>query len=282
MTGYGRASGEVAGRSVVVEVRSVNARFLDVRVRTDWSSLGLEVKLEELVRRELERGHVEIHVAPEGSGAAEINVLAASELYQTFEKLRQTLGLPDPVTLGLLASHPALFSKGAENADRVWSQLEPLAKTVLDSLNQSRAREGKRLGQDLVSRTDRLRHLVQDMAQAAEGSAADCRRELLARLAKLELPVGTDPTRLAQEVALLAQRADTTEERVRLLSHLDEITGLLNQGDTVGRRLDFLLQEVQRELSTLAAKSQSAALARLVVDARAESEKMREQARNLE
>lgn len=287
MTGYGRASGRLGDPpvAVTVEVRSVNSRNVDIRVRTDFPSLALEAKLDALIRSHVERGHVELRLSTSKDEAARLrpNLHTAAELRAALEEIRQSLGLADPVRLDHIVSHPELFKASSlDRTDDSWAEVAPIATLALQALNRARTTEGQRLGQALQDQLRLLSQLADRLASAAAHRPADLKRDLDAKLARLDPALTIDPLRLTQEVALLAQRLDTTEEHVRLRAHLAETTQLLASGGSIGRRLDFLLQEAQRELNTLAAKSQSAEISSLVAQARAEVEKMREQVQNLE
>lgn len=304
MTGYGRASGDIGGRKITVEVRSVNGRNLDVRIRSMFEALALEALLETAVRKRFERGRIELRVSA-GAGRAprlKPNVNVAREAWKALQELREALQIAEAPSLDLVTRQAGVLEADGEDlnsqsAETLWVGLEPIVTAALDELVKARDLEGAALRADIVMRVATLRSVAQQLAQAAETRPDEARRELQARLARLDPPQTVDAARLAQEVALFAQRLDTTEERVRLDSHLQSLERLLGGGaaasgkqgagqsgttDSIGRKLDFMLQEVQREFSTTAAKAQSAEVSALCVTARAEVEKLREQAQNVE
>lgn len=290
MTGFGRGRCEVAGRRFVVEARSVNHRFLELKTRLPWSDPLLEQQLLQAVRRRVHRGALNVTVRDEGGGAAAPAVTVDLELArvyaQALTQLAEACALEEPVSLALLASQPGVLTTGAgESGERLWEGLAPGVERALDELLAARAREGAALEEDLRARIATLRGLTEELSQLAAETPAELRRRLEERLHRLLSPAEAaqlDPQRLAQEVALLADRADVTEELTRLRTHLDELQRLLGQREPAGRRLDFLVQELHREVNTIGSKSQRAEIAARIVEAKAEVERLREQIQNVE
>lgn len=287
MTGFGRARvGDVN-----VEVRAVNHRHLDLKVRPALPA-ELEREIAAAVRAVVERGALQIAIdvvaessAP-ASGPRAVDAAAAARAHAELSELAHTLRLPAPGLADVLAVPGVVVGAGGRRGEP--EPLRPAADQVLAALTealaalvQMRAREGDALARDLASRLGTLRTHHAAMRQLAGDVPARLRDALVERVQRAGGPA-IEPTRLAQEAALLADRADVTEELVRLDVHLSELAALLAASGAIGRRLDFLIQEVARELGTIGAKAPSAEIVTHVVAAKAELEKAREQAQNVE
>jgi uncharacterized protein (TIGR00255 family) len=291
MTGFGRASASLGPRTVSVEIRSLNHRGLDVKVRAHELCLAPEIEAEMLrmVRARLVRGSVAINVS-EASGdgeAAGVDIERARQMHKALDRLRRELGVAAPVDLATLAGFLGATRNGpmAELSAAYWPALAPALETALDGLLAMRAHEGAAVQADLAGRLANLRSLVDQIAGLAVAVPGRAARRLEERLAALAAATpAIDPARLAHEVALLAERLDVSEEIARLRAHFGHLGTLLTgQGkDAPGRRIDFLAQEIGRELNTLGGKIQDADISALVIDAKAELEKLREQAQNIE
>jgi len=289
MTGYGRGTADRGGRRVTVEIRSVNHRFLDVKVR-GTTEPGIEDAIVTRLRDRVERGAVTVAVRVEHRGAAALSIDrdAARAAFDALRALADELGIAPP-GLELVVAQPGVVAPpDAEPADagEVVAAATAAADAALAGLVAMRTTEGGSLARELTTRAAALRALVTEIAALAAGVPADVQKKLGDRvrrlLGELDAPA-VDPARLAQEVALLADRADVTEEVVRLGSHLEQLaTVLAADAGAVGRRLDFLLQEVGRELNTIGSKSPSAEIINRIVAAKVELEKLREQAQNVE
>jgi uncharacterized protein (TIGR00255 family) len=282
----------VAARRKTALTRAVNSRGLDLKMRLPWADGAVEERVRDAVARRVARGRVEVAVRDEpGARAVSADVHLAAAVQRALDDLGRARGIADrEAVCRLVAVQPAILGvpDATPDTDVIASALAGPLEIALDALCGMRAREGAALSADLDARAARLQALAESLGREAAGHPAEVARLLGERLARL-LSTGVmpevaavDAQRVAQEVALLAERADVTEEIVRLRSHLGEVRRTLAGGGEIGRKLDFLLQEVQRELSTVGAKSQSAAIATLVVEARAEVDRMREQAANLE
>ena len=283
MTGFGRGRCEVGGRRVVVEVRAVNHRFLDLKVRTPWVAPLLEQLLGQAVRKRVERGAISVVVRDEGGVEAVSNVsvdLGLARAYaQALAQVAEACRLDERPSLALIAAQPGVLSAGEEPVDGegLWSELSPAVEQALEELCAARAREGEALRADLSQRVASLRRVAGEVRGLAADAPDDARRRLEERLKRLLQPGEVDPQRLAQEVALIADRADVTEELTRLAAHLDEVDRLLAEAQPSGRRLDFLAQELHREINTVGSKAQRAEIASRVLEAKAEIERLREQ-----
>jgi uncharacterized protein (TIGR00255 family) len=287
MTGYGSARVKAGPGVVAIEARSVNHRFLDVRARL-WGGLGdYAVVAEEVAKGMLERGRVEITGRMEGAlgGAVALDRERAASALGQLRKLRDELAPDEPVPLSLLAAVPDLFTAGAPVADEALrSAVERAAREACQALLAMRRTYGAALANDLGARNARLMALGAEVTTHTSALVDKLRARLRTRITALLEGTGAtlDSGRLEQEVAVLADRADVSEELTRLRSHCEQIAQLLAPGhQPVGRRLEFLLQEVGREINTLGSKVNELAVTRLVVDLKTELERMREQVQNV-
>lgn len=287
MTGYGRGSAERGIARVTVELRSVNHRFLDLKLR-GAASPAVEDAVAQRVRERIERGSVSgtIRVERTGPGAAvRVDRALAQDVHAQLAALAAELGLPSPGLRDVI-TQPGVLSIGdpvAEAETDAAAAASAATNVALDALVAMREAEGKNLAADMRARLDAMGRVFDALGGATADAAAAARDRLHDRVNRLLDGVGSvDPGRLAQEIAILADRADVTEEQVRARSHLAQLAAALASTGAVGRRLDFLVQELGREINTVGAKSTAAAIAQLVVDAKTELEKIREQVQNLE
>lgn len=283
MTGFGRAAVAVGSRRFVVEIRAVNHRGVDVKVRGRELDAACETELVRAVRAAVERGAVAVSVREEGSAAGEVDAERVRAVHRALEGLRQELRLDGAVDLRTIAAFLSFAGEGGADEGVSWETLRPAVAEALKGLAAMRAREGQALAADLAGRHGRLRATVESIRKAAGALPTRAARRLEERLATLAADVAVDPARLAQEVALLAERLDVSEELVRLDSHLAHLARLLEgEGGPAGRKMDFVIQEIGRELNTVGSKVQDAEIAGLVIEGKAELEKIREQAQNIE
>ncbi len=287
MTGFGLGEAALEGGRVTVELRSVNHRFSDVRVRVPSELADITFAIEQLGRKMLGRGRFDVNVRVHGDVLA-TPVLApekARSLYRTLCTLRDELDPRSDISITALLGAPGLFSNSDPRLEATLRQaVEAAFVLAVENLDQMRLSEGNTLARQLGLHVQHARQLVNACRERAEQAAPSFRHKLRERLNRLlaETPRQLDETRLEQEAALLAERSDVTEEVARLVSHFDQFALLLESSEQVGRRLDFLLQEVARESNTIGAKSQDFQLSHLVVELKAEVEKMREQVQNVE
>ena len=293
MTGYGRGTADAEGWRAVVEIRSVNHRFTDLKLRGVSLNPAVEERVSNMVRSKVERGAVTVTMRVERAGltaSVRIDEAAARRAHSALHQLSTRLGLRGEVSLELVCAQPGVVV-AAEDTDDT-SDDEGLATCVISAAEQAvvqlvtmRETEGGALRDDLRNRLRLLTQMVDNVGELTANAPGDAQDRLRERLERLLQSTNTDldEARLAQEVAILADRLDVTEELVRLRSHLEQLDTLLGGASgAVGRRLGFLVQEVGRELNTVASKSQSADIARTIVDAKAELEKIREQVQNIE
>jgi uncharacterized protein (TIGR00255 family) len=285
MTGYGRGEASASGRSCVVECASVNRKALEVACQLPRELAALEIPIREAVSKRVSRGRVNVSIvlaATSADATVEIDHTLARGLLQEIRTLQQELALPGDIDMGTLLSLPGVIRTPQQtSADYEPVILQALAG-ALDALIAMREREGENLRRDLSARLDFLRKARDEMARLAPEVVSRYRGELHARIARAGLEIAVDDARLATEVALFAERCDVSEELTRLDSHFAQFAEKLDSGEPSGRALEFLTQEIYRELNTLGSKAGDSALTRLVVEAKVELDKIREQSLNVE
>jgi uncharacterized protein (TIGR00255 family) len=291
MTGYGSGAAQQDDKTVTVEIRTVNHRFLDLHIRTPREYLFLETEIQPLIRGALRRGRVDASISIQGAkeGGYEIDRDVAQSYVECASKLRDQFhieGALDLATLlalpGVVQTKDSISEADASAALTLGALAQRAAQEALDNVLLMREREGMALRTDLLNHLARILALVSTVQAFAPAIAQDCRRKMEDRLARLLPQDGLDPQRLAQEVALLADKCDISEEIARLGSHLEQFHNLIEAGKEIGKRLDFLLQEMQREVNTILSKSGNLEIARCGIDIKAEIEKVREQVQNIE
>lgn len=287
MTGYGTAAAPLPAGRVTIEVRSVNQRFLDVRVNAPREYAAWESAARDTVRRRVERGRIEVHVgrnAPSGARTrVVVNLEAAREHAAAWRRLRRELGLSGDLDPALLRV-PDVFQTVELPGDvrREFPAATRALTRALDHLDRERRREGAHLQRDMRARIKRLVAIERAVRKHTARALVSIQAKVTDKMQKLLKGAPVDSARIAQEAAYLADRGDITEERVRLGSHLKELALLLGGLGAVGKRFEFLLQEVHREINTIGAKVNNLDVTRLVVEAKGEIEKLREQVQNVE
>ncbi len=293
MTGFGRASVEVAGVRYAVEVRSVNHRYLDLKTRLPRALAPTEGVVRERVGHHASRGRVDVVVAAvagdqAGPSKVELNLPLARAVRDAHAEVASALGIPDRIDSGVVAAWPGVLQSVPVDVedDTLGAVLGPALDAALSVLVEMRKREGAALAADLGARLDTIAEIAERVADRAPEQSRAYRERLLGRLRDLlsGLDVTVEEGRVVHEVAVFAEKADIAEEVSRLRSHVDQARGLLAQPDeeAVGRRLDFLCQEMFREANTVASKVQDRALSALAIDMKAELERLREQVQNVE
>ncbi|NLV24907.1 MAG: YicC family protein [Deltaproteobacteria bacterium] len=287
MTGYGKGNAAVGGIGIQVEIKSLNHRFCDVSVKAPRNLLWLENEIKKKVGEGLQRGKVDVFIALEYAAGGESlptwNRGLARRYMEIFAEMKKDFGIEEDVSLALLASQKDVLSMETPDIDARDMEKGVLAavSAAVDSLKGMRRAEGEALCGDLEQRLETLRVLLKQIEGRAPEIPGEWQRKLLERLQKLDRDLACDPQRVAQEVAFFADRCDVSEEIQRLISHFSQFADFLNQAEAVGRQLDFLVQEMGRELNTLGSKGNDAELSRWVVAAKGELEKIREQVQNV-
>ena len=289
MTGFGAGRAQAGGDTVAVELRSVNGKFCDVRSHLPRDLAALEPVVAKIVKARVARGVVDVSVRREAPGSIRgatprVDVPLAAAYAKALREMRSELGLEGDVTVHDLVGLEGVVGLAETSLDPgpAAECLERALSAALDALEEMRRREGEALARDLTARLVAIEKGASAIGAAAPQSVEGYRDRLAARVAELSRGMPADPARLAQEVAFFADRVDVAEELTRLASHLAQIRALIGSDAPVGRRLEFLLQEVNREVNTIGSKSQHAGIAAQVVELKAELERMREQIANVE
>lgn len=288
MTGYGRAAGRVLDREVSVEVRSVNNRFREVNVRLPRQYAGLEESIKKAVGLRVSRGRVDLNLQVEHGGGLDRQLQLDLDLARTYftllSRLKDELGAAGEVTAAQLAGYKDVIvhAEPEIDLDEFMAGLEAVLAEALGGLIQMRQTEGQAIAEDFLSRLADIRGWIKGI-EARKGVVADAAKaKLEERISSLTDGRELDQGRLLQEVAYLMDRSDITEEIVRLGSHCDQFESLVKAGGVVGRRLEFLLQEINREVNTIGSKSGDVEITNFVLDLKTELEKLREQVQNVE
>ncbi|HAG14085.1 MAG TPA: YicC family protein [Ruminococcus sp.] len=294
MTGYGRAQKLADGRDILVEIRSVNHRYYEFSARLPRTCMYLEEKLKAFLNGKIARGKVEVSVSitrPDGRDAQiAVNRSVAEGYVNALRAMNEELGengriwLQDDITLTSLLRLPDLFTvtKEQDDEDEVWAGVSAAAADALDSFLQMRSAEGERLASDLSGKLDILDEMLAKIEAIEPGVAESYRAKLLAKLKELLADTNIDEQRILTETAIFAEKTAIDEETVRLHSHIAQFRDLLMSSDPIGRKLDFLVQEMNREVNTIGSKAQDLSITKLVVDMKSEIEKIREQIQNIE
>ncbi|MCF6266643.1 MAG: YicC family protein [Desulfuromusa sp.] len=287
MTGYGRGQAEIDGLSFSVEIKAVNHRYGDVNIKSPRLLAPLENEIKKQVSAVLKRGKIDLFISQEHTTQLAnkpiVDRQVAKAYIEAFRDLHEVSGLPGEISLEFLAAQKdVLVLKDVEFArDDLWNCLSLALKNALNSIQEMRQKEGAATQVDIENRLNLLSGSIELIEQSAALVPMEWQQKLRDRLARLQ-ENGGDPQRVAQEIAIFADRCDISEEIIRFNSHLSQFSDLLQQQDPVGRQLDFLVQELNREANTIGSKSNDATLTRHVVKLKSELEKIREQVQNIE
>ena len=288
MTGYGTGSYQSEDTTVAVEVRTVNHRFLDVHIRIPREYSFLEPDIHQLVKSLLSRGRVDISINIQGTrqGEFEVDACVVRSYVEAAKKLKEDFQLEESLDLRTLLSLPGVL-KGSDGTEK--DADDPTGPLVLQSLRQAvegavkmRAREGEALQADLLRHLESIRDNANRLRELAPLAVVEFNQRFEERLAQLLPQNPLDASRVAQEVALLIEKSDISEELSRLESHLEQFARWMDSGQEVGKRMDFLLQEMQREVNTMLSKTGNLEITRSGIAVKADIEKLREQVQNVE
>ena len=288
MTGYGRAEDTLNGCTITVELRSVNNRYLDCNVRMPRLYLFAEETIKNRVQNTISRGKVDVFVTLDSTGGEQVQVSVNQPLadgyYAALTQLAERYGLSKDISVSLLSRFPdvLLAEKAEEDVEQRAQDICSVLDRALADFDQMRTREGARLEADVLSRAARIEELVGKVEERSPQTVAEYRAKLEARMNEVLSNTQLDPARILTEAAIFADKVAVDEETVRLRSHIGQLRHMLEQGGATGRKLDFLIQEFNREANTIGSKCSDIDIARQVVDIKAEIEKIREQIQNIE
>lgn len=289
MTGYGRQEMISGQRRVVLEIKAVNHRFLDLNIRMPRRFICLEDRIRSVIQKKITRGHLDIFITVDCVGGATKNIKVDKELAKAYYKeildLQAALDLDGSVSLQNLLDLPDILKaeEPEEDTDCFWQELlEPALQAALTALNAMREVEGQKLLADINNNLDHIACGRDKIAERAPQVVADYRLRLENKLAEILAGEVVDENRLLTEAALFADKADINEELVRLHSHLQQFAAILQSEEAVGRKLDFLNQEIYREINTIGSKANDLEIIGLVVSLKGEVEKIKEQIQNIE
>ena len=288
MTGYGRAEVLVNGRNILVEIRSVNHRYFEFSCRSPRAYGFLESRLKTYLQGKLSRGKVDVNVSiqtVEGSSASvQVNRELAASYVQALRALEEPLGLRDDLSLSVISRFSDIFTvnKETEDEDPIWADVLQVADEATGRFVQMRETEGAKMKEDVESRLDFILQAVEQVEARSPKTVEEYRARLYNKMSEVLGNTQIDEQRILTEAALYAEKIAVSEETVRLRSHVGQFRAILAQGGPVGRKLDFLIQECNRETNTIGSKAQDIEIARIVVDIKSEIEKIREQIQNIE
>ncbi len=288
MTGYGSAKGTVEGLEIRVELKSVNNRYLDTSVRLPRSFLFAEEMIKSSVQKHISRGKVDVFVNVDSSAAGDMAVKVNEGLLKGYvEAIRhiaEEYGLADDLTAQSVSRFPDVLTveKKDLDAEAISAGMEAIVEEALRDFDAMRTREGEKLRDDVLARLETIRTLVVQVEEKAPETVAAYRRRLEQKMAEVLSGAGIDENRILAEAAIFADHIAVDEETVRLRSHMSQLTGMINGNSPTGRKIDFLIQEFNREANTIGSKCQNSEIAHVVVDLKSEIEKIREQIQNIE
>jgi uncharacterized protein (TIGR00255 family) len=288
MTGFGKGEGETTMGRVFVECRSVNHRYSEISIKVPKRLVPFESRMKEVIRSEVSRGRIDVVLRVDQSGEGkvqfQVDLPLAQQYFQALQTLKEKLDLKGDITLDLLAGAKDLIAakEELEDVEPYWKEILPILKQSLKNLDEMKKSEGVLLGKDLQKRIERITQYLEEVKSQFPSRLEAYQGRLYERLRSLLTGLEVDPLRFQQEVAFLAERTDITEEIVRAESHLGHLTGLLRGEDPAGRKMDFLIQEINREVNTISSKANDAEISQRMVEIKGELEKVREQVQNIE
>jgi len=288
MTGYGRAESTVDGRDITVEIKSVNHRYFEFSSRTSRGYNFLDEKLKSYLQGKIARGKVDVFVSIETledvASEVHVNHSLAAGYVEALRELKERYGLIDDISVSTVSRYTDIFSvhKASEDEDAAWNAVRQVLDVALDHFIAMREAEGERLKDDMEQRAQTILSLVDNIEARSPETVKEYQEKLQQRLYEMIADAKVEEQRLVTEAAIFADKVAVAEETVRLRSHFKQMDTMLSSGQAIGRKLDFLVQEMNREANTIGSKAQDASIAHMVVDIKAEIEKIREQVQNVE
>ena len=288
MTGYGRAQKILNGRDILVEIRSVNHRYYEYSSRVPRAFNYVDEKLKALLKQGISRGKVEVNVTINNIEGRDteiaLNKGAAEGYVNALRSVSAELGLEDDLTLSKLIKLPDIFNiqKTPDDEEQVWDDVAAVAGEALDKFVSMRETEGEKLRNDVLEKSDLILKMVGQVEALSPKTVENYRGKLYQKLSELLESKDIDQQRFLTEAAIFAEKIAVDEETVRLRSHVSQLRDMLDSADPIGRKLDFIVQEMNREVNTIGSKAQDLSITKIVVDMKAEIEKIREQIQNIE
>ena len=288
MTGYGRAEVVHAGRKFSVELNSVNRKQSDIVINLPRDLAELEPRIRQTINENISRGRtnatIALHSSPNGARNLALDTELARSYHEAMRAVQKELNTPGEITISTILQAPGVmrFPEQTLNSEEAWPAIDRALRGALSDLIKMREREGKHLAKDLIHRLKAIRRKLKEIHAFHPDVVKRYRAVLLDRIQKAGLPIASDDERLLKEISFFADRADVSEELTRLESHLAQFAHHLRSKEPVGRTLEFITQEMFRELNTLGAKANDAAISQRVIACKGELEKIREQSQNLE
>lgn len=288
MTGYGREQKIIDQRDITVEIKSVNHRYYEFSARVPRVYGFIEEKLKSFIKGSVSRGKVEVNVTVNNLNGKEVNInvdkIMAAGYVNALRTANEELQLTDDITLSTLIKFSEIFNvqKAAEDEEQIWSDISSVAKCALDKFVSMRCAEGEQLKTDLLLKIQNIEEIISIVEAASEQTAESYRERLYTKLKEVLEDTNIDEQRIVTEAAIFAEKIAIDEEIVRLKSHIKQFRELLESDEPIGRKLDFLIQEINREINTMGSKAQNLEVTKCVVNMKSEVEKIREQVQNIE
>lgn len=288
MTGFGRGEATVDGRDITVEIKSVNHRYFEFNCRTTRGFGFLEEKLKSYIKERVSRGKIDMFVSlsqkEDTEAIVKINPSLALGYINALKKLSDEYGVKDDISVSTVSSYSDIFQvhKAPEDEEEVWNAVKPVLDTALNNFIKMRETEGEKMKADVMSRAKHILSIVDGIESRSPERVKEYEARLKERIEELLGSADYDEQRVITEVAIFADKVAVDEETVRLRSHFDQLKSLMEGDGEVGRKLDFIIQEMNREANTIGSKANDSNLSHMVVDIKAEIEKIREQIQNIE
>lgn len=288
MTGYGRTQKILNGRDILVEIRSVNHRYYEYSSRVPRTYSYIDEKLKALLKQKVSRGKIDVNVSINNIEGRDteiaINKGVAEGYINALRSVAEELNLEDDIKLSKLIKLPDIFNvqKTPDDEEQVWNDVAEVAGEAIDKFVAMREKEGEKLRTDVLEKTALILEMVGKVEELSPQTTENYRKRLYQKISELLESKDIDNQRILTETAVFAEKIAVDEETVRLRSHISQLTDLLDTGDAIGRKLDFIVQEMNREVNTIGSKAQDLNITKLVVNMKAELEKIREQIQNIE
>ncbi|MBM6819751.1 MULTISPECIES: YicC/YloC family endoribonuclease [Clostridia] len=289
MTSFGRSSSEEGEKRVfTVEMKSVNSRYLDINIRMPKTLISLEEEIRKMISNSLNRGKVDVFINlknyNDGSGIPKVDINLAQGYLECLKEIETKLGVKNDISVMQIARFPEVITvvEEEDKIEEVWKELKPLINDSLEMMIGMREVEGNKLKEDILSKISVIEELVSKVEEFADTIPKAFKMKLEERVKELLGNVEIDENRIAMEVCMLADKATVDEEIIRLRSHINQVRETLNLNDPIGRKLDFIVQEMNRETNTIGSKSSDIQMTNIVIDIKNILEKIREQVQNIE